>query len=103
MINDLRLAVVIPAYNEEETISKVLDELEDCLNSIDKINDFEIVVVNDGSSDNTEKIANNNSKSVVISHGFNRGIGAAVRTGLQYAEKIILILLLNSMLICNTC
>ena len=87
MINDLRLAVVIPAYNEEETISKVLDELEGCLNSIDKINDFEIVVVNDGSSDNTEKIANNNSKSVVISHGFNRGIGAAVRTGLQYAEK----------------
>ena len=87
MINDLRLAVVIPAYNEEETISKVLDELESYLNSLDKINDFEIVVVNDGSSDNTEKIANNNNKSVVLSHGFNRGIGAAVRTGLQYAEK----------------
>lgn len=87
MTNDLRLAVVIPAYNEEETISKVLSELDSCLTSLDKISYFELVVVDDGSSDNTEKIANDISKTVVISHGFNRGIGAAVRTGLQYAEK----------------
>tara|TARA_B100001121_G_C18649787_1_gene603476 strand:+ start:589 stop:1512 length:924 start_codon:yes stop_codon:yes gene_type:complete len=87
MINDLRLAVIIPAYNEEETIFKVLKELDNHLTSLEKINYFEIVVVNDGSSDNTEKIANDNSKTIVITHGFNRGIGAAVRTGLQYVEK----------------
>ena len=56
MTNDLRLAVVIPAYNEEETISKVLSELDSCLTSLDKISYFELVVVDDGSSDNTEKI-----------------------------------------------
>ena len=80
MTNDLRLAVIIPAYNEEETIFKVLKKLDHYLTSLEKVNYFEIVVVNDGSSDNTEKIANDNSKTIVITHGYNRGIGAAVRT-----------------------
>ena len=87
MNNALQIAVIIPAYNEEKTISKVLNELNNCLKSIDKINDYQIIVVNDGSSDNTQQIASNIGKTIVISHGFNRGIGAAVRTGLQYAEK----------------
>lgn len=87
MTNKFRLAIIIPAYNEEETISKTLEELNKTISSLEKIDFFEIIVVNDGSSDKTEEFANNNVNTIVITHGYNRGIGAAVRTGLQYAEK----------------
>jgi len=87
MKNDIKLAVVIPAYNEEETISDCINKLSNSLNSISEINSFKIIIVNDGSLDNTEQIADQMSNTLVISHGYNRGIGAAVRTGLKFVEE----------------
>ncbi len=87
MKNNLSLAVVVPAYNEESTISSVIQNLNYSIQLINEISYFEVVIVNDGSSDKTEKIASGKKNTVVLSHGFNRGIGAAVRTGLQYVEK----------------
>jgi len=80
IMNLLGTYVVVPAYNEEKTIGKVLDEL------LEVFPPDRIIVVNDGSSDRTEKIAK--SKGVnVITHLINRGLGGALGTGIAYALK----------------
>ncbi|GAB6103005.1 HAD-IA family hydrolase [Thermococcus atlanticus] len=76
----LNTYVVVPAYNEEKTIGKVLDDL------LDYFKAEHIVVVNDGSRDGTEDIAR--SKGVhVVSHLVNRGLGGALGTGIAYALR----------------
>lgn len=49
------ISFIIPAYNAEETIKRAIDS---CTNQKDASLEFEIIVVNDGSTDNTEKIIN---------------------------------------------
>ena len=73
--------IIIPAYNEGTNIGRVLDELASLNLGID------IVIVNDGSKDQTASIAT--SKGVkVISHPFNLGYGGALQTGFKYAVKM---------------
>jgi glycosyltransferase involved in cell wall biosynthesis len=69
--------IIIPAYNEEKAISQVITDLKNH-------NYHNIIVVNDGSSDKTEEIAKNHGVKV-ISHIINRGQGAALQTGTEYA------------------
>jgi glycosyltransferase involved in cell wall biosynthesis len=74
-----RLAIV-PALNEEGSIAGVIDEIR----AFDP--DFEIVVVDDGSSDHTSEIAR--SRGVhVVTLPFNLGIGAAMQTGFRFAYE----------------
>ena len=69
--------IVIPAYNEERKIGEVLENL--------KSEGYEnIVVVDDGSKDNTSQIASKYDVNI-IKHPINRGQGAALRTGTTYA------------------
>lgn len=68
--------IIIPAYNEETRLAQVLRGLN--------LNLFRIVVVDDGSSDHTASVAKN-AGVVVLRHLINRGQGAALRTGIQYA------------------
>lgn len=70
--------VVIPAYNEQKVLAGVLQELLDCNPS------FNIVVVDDGSSDNTAAVARKLPVHVLV-HPINLGQGAALATGMQYA------------------
>ncbi|WP_277542166.1 glycosyltransferase family 2 protein [Haloarcula laminariae] len=74
----MRTVAVIPAYNESETIGPVIDETGEY---VDKV-----VVVDDGSSDDTAAIARDHG-AAVVEHVFNTGVGGAVRTGYQYAIK----------------
>ena len=69
---------VIPAYNEEKTISDVISNIKKHVPFID------ILVVDDGSTDSTEVIAEK-MKARVVRLPFNLGIGGAVQTGLMYA------------------
>ncbi len=69
--------VVIPAYNEEEALGKVIDSLRG-------ENFKNILVVNDGSTDSTEEIAKK-KKVRVYTHVINRGLGGALSTGLTAA------------------
>jgi glycosyltransferase involved in cell wall biosynthesis len=77
----MKIFVVVPAYNEEKTIAKVLLELLDM--------GFEIVVVDDGSSDNTYSIVNNiikqKKRGILCKHLLNRGLGGALKTGIEAA------------------
>ena len=83
------LSVILPAYNEEavieQTVSRVLDVLQNWLR------DFEIIVVNDGSRDQTATLVNRMAKLDkhvrLITHKVNRGYGAALATGFRSAQK----------------
>lgn len=84
------VSVIIPAYNEETAIEKVLRELVD---AIDKWNMgvVEIIVVNDGSSDNTAEIVSRFPEVRLINHRKNKGYGAAVKTGIRQADGEIIV------------
>lgn len=79
-MSNKRLLVIIPAYNEEESISSTVDELTSTLPGVD------YVVVNDGSKDGTERIC--------LEHGYNyvslpvnSGLTVGFQTGMKYALR----------------
>jgi glycosyltransferase involved in cell wall biosynthesis len=80
------ISVVIPAYNEENAIEKTIKEIEKVMkkNKIDK--NSEIIVVNDGSTDNTGKVAKK-SGAVVINNPSNMGYGFSLKRGIKQAKN----------------
>ena len=76
----MKILLVIPAYNEQENILSTVKKIEDYSKEIDYI------VINDGSTDNTEKILVEN-KINHIKLVNNLGIGGAVQTGYKYAYE----------------
>lgn len=72
--------IIIPAYNEEENIAKVLKDIKESNPDVD------ILVVNDGSTDNTSKIAKQMGV-MVLDIPFNMGYGGAIQTGFRFAEE----------------
>ena len=74
-----RILIIIPAYNEEKNIAKVIYSL------INANPDYECLVVNDGSKDNTQREAEATGLGTVIQLPSNLGIGGAVQTGFKYA------------------
>ncbi len=74
MLEEKKIAVVIPALNEEAQIGKVIQALPDFID--------QVVVVDDGSSDRTADISRENG-ALVVSHRRNRGVGAAMATGIR--------------------
>lgn len=77
-----KIILVIPAYNEEESILKTYKTVEE-YNKKNKTN-YDVIVINDGSTDNTRKILEENNVPH-INLIYNLGIGGAVQTGYQYA------------------
>ena len=87
-----RLSIIIPAYNEENTISLILDRINEVklIRNIEK----EVIIVNDCSTDKTESVVqnyiSNNSNLTInyfkyIKHDVNQGKGAAIHTGIAQA------------------
>ncbi len=77
----MKLIIYMPAMNEEENIPSVINLLPRALAGIDHI---EYLVVDDGSTDHTVAISKSLGASVV-SHGRNRGVGAAFQSAVQYS------------------
>ena len=85
MIDKKLLTIVVPVYNEEKTIENVLLSLTKLR---EKIETIEIIVVNDGSKDNSLKILkeNHNYYDVLINNVQNKGKGNAVKSALEKAN-----------------
>ncbi|MGP8190987.1 MAG: glycosyltransferase family 2 protein [Methanobacterium sp.] len=80
----MKISVIIPMYNEEDNVIRTLTDVENVLN---KYEDHEIIVVDDGSYDDTYKLAekfeSNNSNFHILKHLVNMGMGRALRTGFE--------------------
>ena len=89
----MRISVILPAYNEEERIEGAVKMVEEVLGKMNY--DYEIIVVDDGSTDGTLtkalKCANGNNHVKVVSHQRNLGKGAAVRTGFMHSTGEIIV------------
>jgi glycosyltransferase involved in cell wall biosynthesis len=72
--------VIIPAYNEAETIGDIVKKI-----IVDLYPRFEIIVVNDGSTDETAEVAKD-AGAIVYSHPYNIGNGAAIKSGIRIAS-----------------
>jgi len=84
------LSIIIPAYNEAKIIGKTIDEIKAFCEKY--YFDYEIIVVDDGSDDNTSEIILNKG-AILIRHENNKGKGYTMRSGLRYARfKTILFL-----------
>ena len=78
---ELKLLIYMPALNEAETIYNVLESIH---KGFEGFNAIELLVVNDGSKDNTEEEAIK-AGATVISHAYNKGVGGAFQTAINYA------------------
>lgn len=78
------LSVVIPALNEQDAIGKTVEEIKSVLSSA-RIDDAEIIVVNDGSTDDTEAKARETG-ATVINHPHNVGYGRSLKDGIRAAK-----------------
>jgi len=76
-----KLLVIIPAFNEEEKIGEVIQKIP---RKIREISEIHTLVIDDGSTDNTARIADDLGAEVIKNH-YNMGVGVAFSTGLQYA------------------
>lgn len=83
------ISVILPAYNEEAIIQKTISSVEQSLKNW--TDDFEIVVVNDGSKDHTktiiEQLAQKDAHIHVLNHVVNKGYGSALVSGFSAIQK----------------
>ena len=83
-------SIVIPAYNEEAAIGDDLDVIKRTMDSTGR--PYEIIVVNDGSTDRTVEIVSSRQGVQLVHHERNRGTGAARTTGIQAARGDVIIM-----------
>lgn len=87
----MKLSVIVPAYNEQNTIKELLEQVKAVnLNSLGVKK--EIIVIDDGSKDNTRDIVMKIKGVKLVCHKKNSGKGAAIRTGIKYATGEIIII-----------
>ena len=83
-MNKFKVSVIIPAYNEATTIGDIVSNIKS------RYPDFEIIVVDDGSEDETAAVARR-AGAKVFSHPYNIGNGAAIKSGIRAASGDILV------------
>lgn len=89
MLSNSSITVFLPAFNDEKSIGALVTNALDILPTL--TGDFEVLVVNDGSSDATravlEQLALRSPNVKVVNHERNQGYGAALRAGFNNASK----------------
>lgn len=82
--SNILVSIIIPAYNEQDVIEKTVDDVK-------KLNlNKEIIIIDDGSKDNTVAIVKQMEGVKLVEHGINKGRGAAIKSGIDNANgKII--------------
>ena len=80
------LSLVVPVYNEEENLEKLILDIKDYFSDFE--GDHEVIFVDDGSSDNSLEVIYDQKNEYIrtVSHNNNRGYGEALKTGFREAE-----------------
>ena len=81
----MKLIVQIPCYNEEETLPLVLDSIPRQIPGVDEV---QVLVVDDGSTDNTVKVARRHGADYIVRHAENRGLARAFQAGLDACLRL---------------
>lgn len=84
------VSIIIPAYNEREGILPVIRSLQSLKERHG--NRWEIIIVDDGSTDGTPEIIKDMQDIVLIQHPLNRGYGAAIKTGIRHAKYATIVI-----------
>ena len=80
----MKVAVIIPCFNEQDNIVNVIDDI---LNNMPENEDWQVIAVNDCSTDETFAELQADGRAVILDLPCNLGVGAAVQTGFRYAWK----------------
>jgi glycosyltransferase involved in cell wall biosynthesis len=83
-MNGQKLSIIIPAFNEQKTIGEIVNRIRGYLP------EAEIIVINDGSEDDTANVAQE-SGAIVFNHPYNIGNGAAIKSGIRTATGEVLV------------
>ena len=79
----MKLSIVVPCYNESKDIAKNAEIIKDKLKELNQ--DYELILVNDGSKDNTKEVIESIKGVKALSYDVNRGKGGAVKYGIESA------------------
>lgn len=85
-MGELSVSVIIPAFNEGESIGQIIRQINQLYPN------YEIIVVNDGSTDHTAEVAKE-AGAIVYTHPYNIGNGAAIKSGIRIASGDVLVLM----------
>ena len=91
---NFKLSIIIPCFNEKNTINIILEKIIQNLNNY-KIINYEIIIIDDNSNDGTKELLKNldhNEKIKIYFHDNNSGKGAAIQTALEYITGDITII-----------
>lgn len=87
-----KLSVMVPVFNEQQTLAKIMD----CVLNIDIPLDLEIIAVDDGSSDDSwrllQELGAADQRIIAIQHSVNQGKGAAIRTAIDHVSGDIAVI-----------
>lgn len=90
MITPFSLSVVLPVFNEDQTIQLTLQQSIDYLKQQSYLEKFEVIVVDDGSADNSAEVIrrfqSKHANVKTVTHSNNRGYGAAMISGIHEAQ-----------------
>ncbi len=78
------LSIIIPVYNEENAVLGVIEKIKKIVSDMNI--EYEIIAVNDGSSDESKKVLEQIGDIKVINHSPNRGYGASLKTGIKQSK-----------------
>ena len=83
-MSDAKVSIIIPAYNEEKTIAEIILKIRTLYP------EFEVIVINDGSRDETVSVAKK-AGAIVYNHPYNIGNGAAIKSGIRVASGDVMV------------
>lgn len=83
-MNKLNLSIIVPVYNEEKTVGKTISSLLENASALGV--DYEIIAVNDGSTDGSLAVLEKFTAIKKISHPANKGYGASLKTGIRHSR-----------------
>lgn len=86
-----KFSIIIPVYNEEQSVKQTLMNLVDFLQSKYQKDDYEIIIVNDASTDKTKGVLETLQNINLINHPYNKGYGASLKTGVKNAQYEIVL------------